>query len=248
MDWYPLLNSLRIALISTFITFFLGILAAYYIAKTPRLIKGVLDVVLTLPLVLPPTVIGFFILKIMGPNRPVGSLLYELFQIKVVMTWYSAIFATVIITFPLMYRTVRGAFESFDMTLKYAGQTLGLKNTYIFWHIMMPFSKQGIIAGTVLSFARALGEYGATSMVAGYTPGKTATISTTVYQLWRTGDDLLAYKWVAINVAISFIVLIAINSFERRYKKAGGKRFVKQQNLRLVDQNSGQRGALLLPP
>jgi molybdate transport system permease protein len=224
MDWYPLINSLRIALISTFITFFLGILAAYYIAKTPRLIKGILDVILTLPLVLPPTVIGFFILKLMGPRGPVGSLLFDLFQTKVVMTWYSAIFATVIITFPLMYRTVRGAFESFDMTLKYAGQTLGLRNTYIFWHIMMPYCKQGIIAGTVLSFARALGEYGATSMVAGYTPGKTATISTTVYQLWRTGDDLLAYRWVAINVAISFVVLIAINFFERNYKKAGGKR------------------------
>lgn len=218
MDWYPLLNSLRIALISTVFTFFIGIFTAYYIARTPRLIRGFLDVILTLPLVLPPTVIGFFLLKTMGPNGPVGSLIYELFHIKIVMTWYSAIFASIAVSFPLMYRTARGAFQSFDMTLKHAGQTLGHSNSYIFWRIILPVSKQGIIAGTVLAFARALGEYGATSMVAGFTPGKTATISTTVYQLWRTGDDALAYKWVAVNIAISCIVLVALNIVEQRYK------------------------------
>ena len=216
MDWFPLYNSLRIALISTVLTFFTGILAAYYISKIPRVIKGILDVILTLPLVLPPTVIGFFILKAMGPNGPMGSIILEVFNTKIVMTWYSAIFASAVVAFPLMYRTARGAFESFDATLMYAGQTLGLSNTYIFWRIMMPFCKQGIIAGTVLSFARALGEYGATSMVAGYTPGRTATISTTVYQLWRTGNDALAYKWVAVNIAISFIVLITLNILEKK--------------------------------
>ena len=223
MDWFPLINSLRIALISTIFTFFLGILAAYYIAKTPRLVKGVLDVILTLPLVLPPTVIGFFILKLMGPRGPIGALIYTWFETKVVMTWYSAIFASVIVAFPLMYRTARGAFESFDVTLRHAGQTLGHSNTYIFWRIMMPACRQGILAGTVLAFARALGEYGATSMVAGYTPGKTATISTTVYQLWRTGEDALAYKWVAVNIAISFVVLIALNVLEHRNKKKAGR-------------------------
>jgi len=219
MDWFPLINSLRIALISTLITFLLGIFTAYYIAKLPRVIKGTLDVILTLPLVLPPTVVGFFILKIMGPKGVIGSPLLEWFGIKTVMTWYSAIFATVVVTFPLMYRTARGAFEAFDVNLKYAGQTLGLSNTYIFWRIMMPVCKQGILAGAVLSFARALGEFGATNMVAGYIPGKTATISTTVYQLWRTGNDALAYKWVVINVAISFVFLITINFLERRSSK-----------------------------
>lgn len=219
MDWYPLLNSLRIALISTLITFFLGILAAYYIAKTPRLIKGLLDVVLTLPLVLPPTVIGFFLLKVLGPNGPVGRLIGVWFETKLVMTWYAAVFASVLIAFPLMYRTARGAFESFDMTLKYAGQTLGHTNTYIFWKIMMPYCRQGVLAGTILAFARALGEYGATSMVAGYTPGKTATIATTVYQLWRTGDDVQAYAWVAVNIAISFVVLVALNILEQKNKE-----------------------------
>jgi len=223
LDLYPLFNSIRIALISTLITFCIGVFAAYYISRAPKVVKGILDVVLTLPLVLPPTVIGFFILKILGPKGIAGSLILELFGVKLVMTWYSAIFATVVVTFPLMYRTVRGAFESFDMTLKYAGQTLGLSNTYIFWRIMMPYCKQGILAGTVLSFARALGEYGATSMVAGYTPGVTATISTTVYQLWREGNDALAYKWVAVNIVISFIVLVSINLLERRYKARTGR-------------------------
>lgn len=223
MDWFPLYNSLRVAAISTFLTFFLGILAAHYIAKTPRFLKGVLDGILTLPLVLPPTVVGFFLLKTIGPFGPLGSRVLEIFGFKLTMTWYSAIFATTIISFPLMYRTARGAFESFDKTLMYSGQTLGLSNTFIFWRIVMPNCKQGILAGTVLSFARALGEFGATTMVAGYIPGKTALISTTVYQLWREGNDALAYKWVFINLAISLIVLVAVNMLENRYRQPRGR-------------------------
>lgn len=218
MDWYPLWNSLRIAAISTVIIFFLGIFSAYYIAKAPRVVKGVLDVVLTLPLVLPPTVVGYLLLRVLGPNRILGSFVLDVFGIKMTMTWWSAIFATTVVIFPLMYRTARGAFESFDENLAYAGQTLGLSNTFIFWHIRMPYCKQGILAGTVLAFARALGEYGATSMVAGYTPGRTATISTTVYQLWRTNDDALAFKWVLVNLAISFVVLLAVNLLEKKQK------------------------------
>lgn len=222
MDWFPLLNSLRIAGISTAIIFFLGIFAAYYIAKAPRFIKGILDVVLTLPLVLPPTVVGYLLLRVLGPKRIIGAWVLDTFGIKLTMTWWSAIFATSVVIFPLMYRTARGAFESFDETLAYAGQTLGLTNTYIFWRIRMPYCRQGILAGTVLSFARALGEYGATSMIAGYTPGRTATISTTVYQLWRTNDDALAFKWVMINMAISAVVLLAVNMLEK--KQRAGRR------------------------
>lgn len=216
MDWFPLWNSLRIALISTVLIFFLGILAAYYIARLPRVLKGILDVVLTLPLVLPPTVVGYLLLRLLGPKRIIGAWLLKQFGIKVVMTWWSAIFATAVVIFPLMYRTVRGAFEAFDETLAYAGQTLGLSNTWIFWRVRMPCCRQGILAGTVLAFARALGEYGATSMIAGYTPGRTATISTTVYQLWQTNDDALAMKWVMVNLAISAVVLLAVNLLERR--------------------------------
>ena len=218
MDWYPLLNSLRIAGISTVIIFFLGILAAYYIAKAPRAVKGVLDVVLTLPLVLPPTVVGYLLLRVLGPKRVVGAWVLAVFGVKLTMTWWSAIFATTVVIFPLMYRTARGAFEAFDETLAYSGQTLGLSNSYIFWRIRMPYCRQGILAGTVLAFARALGEYGATSMIAGYTPGRTATISTTVYQLWRTNDDARALKWVLINMAISAVVLLAVNMLEKKQK------------------------------
>ena len=216
MDLFPLWNSLRIALISTVLIFFLGILAAYYIARLPRVLKGILDVVLTLPLVLPPTVVGYLLLRLLGPKRIIGAWLLKQFGIKVVMTWWSAIFATAVVIFPLMYRTVRGAFEAFDETLAYAGQTLGLSNTWIFWRVRMPCCRQGILAGTVLAFARALGEYGATSMIAGYTPGKTATISTTVYQMWRTDNDALAFRWVMVNIAISTVVLLAVNMLERR--------------------------------
>ena len=224
MDWYPLLNSLRIAAISTFVIFFVGIFAAYYIAKLPRILKGILDVILTLPLVLPPTVVGYLLLRVLGPKRVIGAWVLRVFGFKMVMTWWSAIFATIVVIFPLMYRTVRGAFESFDETLSYAGKTLGLSNSYIFWHVRMPYCRQGILAGTVLAFARALGEYGATSMIAGYTPGKTATISTTVYQLWQTNNDALAYRWVAVNIAISAIVLLTVNMLERRSLLRGASR------------------------
>ena len=198
MDWYPLVNSLRIAAISAVVVFFAGIAAAYYIAKFPRLVKGVLDVF--------------------------GAWVLETFGIRLVMTWWSAIFATVVVVFPLMYRTVRGAFEAFDKTLAYAGQTLGLSNTYIFWHIRMPYCRQGVLAGAVLAFARALGEYGATSMIAGYTPGKTATVSTTVYQLWQINNDELALKWVMVNVGISAIILLVVNMLEKKSLSAAGRK------------------------
>ena len=216
MDFYPLFNSLRIALIATIIIFFIGIFIAYYIAKLPKFIKALFDVILTLPLVLPPTVVGYLLLMLLGPKRPFGVLINELFGIRLVMTWWSGIFASVVVAFPLMYRTARGAFESFDETLAYAGKTLGLSNIYIFWFIRMPYCAKTMISGIVLSFARALGEYGATSMVAGYTPGKTATISTTVYQLWRTNDETGAGMWVLINILISAIFLLLINNSEKK--------------------------------
>ena len=218
MDLYPLYNSIHIALISTIIIFFVGIFFAYYISKVPSILKGVLDVILTLPLVLPPTVVGYLLLLLLGPKHAIGKFFIDTFNIKLVMNWWSAIFSTSIVAFPLMYRTARGAFESFDKSLCYAGKTLGLSNTYIFWNILLPYCKKGLMAGAVLSFARALGEYGATSMISGYTPGKTATISTTVYQLWSINDDTKAFYWVLVNIFISLVVLLFINNLERRQK------------------------------
>ena len=221
MDWYPLINSLRIAAVSTVAVFFLGLGAACVIAKLPRTVRALLDVVLTLPLVLPPTVVGYLLLLVLGPRRPIGAWALEVFGVRLTMTWYSAIFACVVVAFPLMYRTARGAFEAYDKTLTHAALTLGKSRTWAFWRVQVPGCAQGILAGAVLAFARALGEYGATAMVAGYTPGQTATVSTTVYQLWRTGDDALAFRWVLVNVAISAVVLLAMNWLEGRARTQG---------------------------
>ena len=157
-----------------------------------------------------------------GLKRPLGMALMQL-GIKFVMTWQGGVLASVVVSFPLMYRTARGAFESFDASLAEAGATLGLSGTYIFWRIRMPACRQGILAGAVLAFARALGEYGATSMLIGYTPGRTATISTTVYQLWRTGDESGALFWVLINLAISAVVLLCVNMLEDRQKRGAAR-------------------------
>lgn len=223
MDWYPLLNSLRIAAISTVVVYFLGVWLADVVARANRVVKGILDVVLTLPLVLPPTVVGYLLLVLLGPRRPIGAWVLSTLGVRLTMTWYSAVFATVVVSFPLMYRTARGAFESFDRSLADAARTLGKSDQWVFWRVKMPCCRQGIIAGSVLAFARALGEYGATSMIAGYTPGTTATISTTVYQLWRTGEDGLAFRWVLVNLAISAMVLLALNLFEGRQHAARTK-------------------------
>ena len=221
-DLFPLWNSIRIAAVSCLLVFFLGIFFAYYAAKLPRSVKGVLDVILTLPLVLPPTVCGYLLLLVFGVNHPIGAFLAN-HGLQVPFTVLGGILAALVVSFPLMYRTARGAFESFDKNLAYAGQTLGLTNTYIFWRVRMPACRQGILAGTVLAFARALGEYGATSMLIGYKPGYTATISTTVYMLWKSDtpeNDQLAMNWVLVNLAISTVVLLTVNLLEARQKKA----------------------------
>ena len=210
MDWYPLWNSLRIAAISSVLVFFSGIFAAYYVARLPRLVKGLLDVVLTLPLVLPPTVVGYFLLLVFGAKRPLGIFLAN-FGIKFVMTWYGGILTATVVAFPLMYRTARGAFESFDERLADAGRTLGLSNIYIFWRVRIPACRQGILAGAVLAFARALGEYGATSMLAGNIAHKTGTISQRIALVISNGDYLTAGIWVLIMLAIAFVILLAMN-------------------------------------
>ena len=218
-DLFPLWNSLRVAAIAIVVIFFLGIFLAYYISKLPRILKGIIDVILTLPLVLPPTVCGYFLILIFGHNTPIGKFLLEI-GLPFFMNWRGAILASIMVAFPLMYRTVRASFETFDENLSDAGKTLGLSNSYIFWRIRLPACRNGIIAGTVLAFARALGEYGATSMFVGYIQGKTATISTAVYFYWMTDHEDLAFIWVAINIAIAAIVLLTINFFERDVKGA----------------------------
>ena len=224
MDWFPLINSLRIAALATVAVFLLGIWLANGVARLPRWLKALADVVLTLPLVLPPTVVGFLLLMLLGPRRPLGSWVLETFGVRLTMVWYAAVFASIVVAFPLMYRTARGAFEGFDENLADAARTLGKSETWIFWRVKLPACRQSIIAGAVLAFARALGEYGATSMVAGYTPHVTATVSTTVYQLWQIGQDGLAMRWVLVNIAISAVALFALNYLEERDREGRARR------------------------
>ena len=215
MDLFPLYNSLRITVIATSAAFVVGIFAAYAILRLPRWVKGICDTILTIPLVLPPTVVGYFILVWLSPRSLIGSKLQEWFSMIITMRWYAAVIAVAIIAFPFVYRTARGAFESFDQNLLDAGRTLGLSEIYIFFRILLPNCKHGIIAGTVIAFARGLGEYGATSMVAGYISGKTATISTSVAYFWQINQDDMAFYWVMLNLAVSVVFMILINVFNK---------------------------------
>lgn len=211
LDWSPLFISLKTGIVATFISFFLGIYAARKVIKTTPGKKAVIDGILTLPMVLPPTVAGFFLLLIFSKRRPFGIFLYETFDIKVVQSWLGCIIAATVIAFPLMYRNARAAFEQLDVNLIYAGRTLGMSDIRIFWKVVIPSAGPGIASGTILTFARALGEYGATSMLAGNIPGKTGTISQKIAMVIQDGDYATAGVWVAIVVLIAFLVIFFMN-------------------------------------
>lgn len=211
LDWSPLFISLKTGIVATFISFFLGIYAARKVVKTTPGKKAVIDGILTLPMVLPPTVAGFFLLLIFSKRRPFGTFLYETFDIKVVQSWLGCIIAATIIAFPLMYRNARAAFEQLDVNLIYAGRTLGMSDIRIFWKVVIPSAGPGIASGTILTFARALGEYGATSMLAGNIPGKTGTISQKIAMVIQDGDYATAGVWVAIVMLIAFLVIFSMN-------------------------------------
>ena len=211
LDWSPLWISLKTGIVATVLSFFLGIFAARRSIKKGPGARSVLDGILTLPMVLPPTATGFFLLLLFSKRRPFGSFLYQQFGLTVVQSWLGCIIAATVIAFPLMYRNARAAFEQIDVNLVYAGRTLGMSETKIFWKVVMPASGPGIIAGTVLAFARALGEYGATSMLAGNIPGKTATVSQRIAMVIQDGDYLTAGIWVAVVLLIAFAVIFLMN-------------------------------------
>lgn len=211
LDWSPLWISLKTGVVATVISFFLGIFAARRSIRRGPAARSVLDGILTLPMVLPPTATGFFLLLLFSKRRPFGAFLYGQFGIKVVQSWLGCIIAATVIAFPLMYRNARAAFEQIDMNLVYAGRTLGMSDTKIFWKVVMPTSGPGIMARTVLTFARALGEYGATSMLAGNIPGKTATVSQRIAMVIQDGDYLTAGGWVIIVLLIAFAVIFLMN-------------------------------------
>ena len=211
LDWSPLFISIKPGIVATIFSFFLGIYAARKVVKTTPGKKAIIDGILTLPMVLPPTVAGFFLLLIFSRRRPFGIFLFENFGIKVVQTWLGCIIAATVISFPLMYRNARAAMEQIDVNLIYAGRTLGMSDTEIFWKVVIPTAGPGIASGTILTFARALGEYGATSMLAGNIPGKTGTISQKIAMVIQDGDYMTAGVWVAIVMVIAFLVIFLMN-------------------------------------
>ena len=219
LDWSPLYISLKTGVVATMISFFLGIWTASAVMRMGPRRKALLDGFLTLPMVLPPTVAGFFLLLIFSKRRPVGLFLYESFGIKVVQTWLGCILAATVIALPLMYRNARAAFEQVDVDLIYAGRTLGMSEQAIFWKIVVPAAGPGIVSGTILTFARAMGEYGATSMLAGNIPGKTATISQRIAMVIQDGDYLTAGIWVFIVLLIAFAAIYLMNRVAQKHMK-----------------------------
>ena len=197
LDWSPLLISLKTGVVATILSFFGGIFAARQVIKAGPKTKAVLDGILTLPMVLPPTVAGFFLLLIFSLRRPFGAALYEGCGIKVVQTWLGCVLAATVIAFPLMYRNARAAFEQVDANLIYAARTLGMSEMKIFWKVVIPSARPGILSGTILTFARAMGEYGATSMLAGNIPKKTGTISQKIAMVIQNGD--YKHSWLLGN-------------------------------------------------
>lgn len=219
MDLSPLKISMKVALLATFFTFFLGVYAAHRVSKM-KLLRGLVDGIFTLPMVLPPTVVGFFLLLLFGKNGLFGQILASI-GASVVFTWYGAVIAATVVSFPLMYRTALGAFEQMDRNLVYAGRTLGMGEIKIFWRIILPNSWPGIVSGTILAFARALGEFGATAMLAGNIPGKTQTMSLAIYSAVAGNNREKAYAWVAVIMCISIASMLIMNLVASRQKRRG---------------------------
>jgi molybdate ABC transporter, permease protein len=215
LDWSPFFITLKIGLLSTIICFFLGVGLAYVSLYMNKRIMAIFDSILTLPMVLPPTVVGFFLLLIFSRRRPVGIFLYSNFQIKIVQSFVGCVLAAFIIAFPLMYKNAKSAFLQLDKNLIYAGRTLGLSEFQIFFKVVCPITSPSLFSGAILSFARAIGEYGATSMLAGNISGKTATISQQIAYLVQNQSYLEAGIWVGIVLFIAFLIMLLMEYIQR---------------------------------
>lgn len=219
IDLSPIIISLRTAILSIIVTFFLGVAAAQLVFRQKsKMMKTILDGLFTLPLVLPPTVAGFFLLYIFGMRRPIGKFFIEYFAVKVAFSWGATVLAAVVISFPLMYRAARGAFEQVNPDVLSAGRTIGMSEWKIFWKVQLPIAWPGVISGAVLAFARGLGEFGATAMIAGNIKGKTRTLPLAVYSAVASGNMKEAGEYVAVLVCISFIVVVCMNYFSMEKK------------------------------
>lgn len=220
MNLSPIFISMKTASVAIIITFFLGLFTARYVVNMKsEKAKMVIDSILTLPMVLPPTVIGFFLLIIFGVKRPLGKFLLDFFGVKIVFSWTATVIAAVIISFPLMYRSARGAFEQVDQNLVMAGRTLGMSERKIFWKIVMPLALPGVASGAVLAFARGLGEFGATAMIAGNIENVTRTLPLAIYAEVAAGNMDSAMDYVIVVLSISFVVILLMNYFTLRGRK-----------------------------
>lgn len=210
MDYSPLWISIKTSFLATVITLVLGILSSWFVVSHCKRSKGVIDAILTLPMILPPTVVGFFLLIILGKKSFVGRIL-ESIDISIIFSWWATVIAATVVAFPLMYKTVRATFEQINPCVIDAARLLGASEWRLLFKVMIPMARSGIAAGTVLSFARSLGEFGATLMIAGNIPGKTQTIPVAIFFAAEAGDMNKAYLWVGVIFVISLIVMLLMN-------------------------------------
>lgn len=223
IDYSPIWISFKCAAFSIFITFFLGLFAARWMMMLKnKVIQLIFDGIFTLPLVLPPTVMGFFLLLIFGVNQPIGSFFLNVLGVRIAFSFSATVIAAVVISFPIMYRSARGALEQVDEDLVDAAMTLGMSETSIFFKVLVPNALPGIISGGVLSFARGLGEFGATAMLAGNIVGKTRTLPLAVYSEVVSNDMHSASIYVAVIIAICFTAVILLNIYQLWVKKKRG--------------------------
>ncbi|NMD43093.1 MAG: molybdate ABC transporter permease subunit [Firmicutes bacterium] len=214
LDLVPVWISLKTASVSTVFTFFLGLAAARWLSRYQGRTRGVIDGLFTLPLVLPPTVLGFALLLLFGKHGPLGRLLLKL-GTTVIFSWSATVIASTVVAFPLMYQTARGAFEQIEPNVENAARTLGASEWTTFWRVTVPLAWPGIMAGIILSFARSLGEFGATLMLAGNIPGRTQTIPLAIYFAVAAGKNEKALLWVAVILVISLTSIFLLNYWKR---------------------------------
>lgn len=205
----PLYLTLKVAGVATLLAFLSGVALSFLLAKGRFWGKEWLDAFLTLPLVLPPTVLGYYLIVLVGRNGWIGRWLYEAFGITLMFTWQGAALAATVVSLPLVLKSARTAFENVDQNLEKAARTLGLSEGHVFFRVSFPLAWRGILAGTMLAFARAMGEFGATLMIAGNLPGKTQTLSLAVYDAVQAGNDSLAATLVIITSLVCIIVLVS---------------------------------------
>ena len=209
-------------MLATVIAFFLGVFFAYLLTKKKVPGKNIWETILILPMILPPSIVGYLLLKVFGKRGPIGAFLLDTFGIQIVFTWIACVIAATVVALPLMYQNAKSAFQSVDPSYELAAKTLGSSSFKVFRTVTFPLSGPGIVSGIVLTFARALGEFGATLMLAGNIPGKTQTIPTAIYYAVVVGKDEKASMLVLIMVLFSFALVFGLNMWLKRREKRGG--------------------------